>query len=368
MNFNNLKEKYNIEKILEEKESLEKKLIDKNKMGDNKDIGELASELSKKNNEYDLVNKIYKKVDEYNEALEILENENEKEFLEIAKKETKDIEKDISDLEKELKESKYSEILKDPDDNKATILEIRAGAGGDEASLFANDLFRMYTLYSNPLNWKIEIISSMNNSSGGTKEIVAHISGKNVFKKLKYESGVHRVQRIPTTESSGRIHTSTVSVAVLPEAKNIDITINPEDIRVDVMRASGAGGQSVNKTDSAVRITHLATNIVVSCQETKYQQQNKDKAMAILRSKLYDREKTLAQEKRSSLRLSQIGSAMRSEKIRTYNYPQNRVTDHRIKKSWHNLEEILNGKLEDMITDINQSIIEEQIEIMEKNG
>ena len=235
-------------------------------------------------------------------------------------------------------------------------MEIRAGAGGDEASLFAADLFRMYKNFGVKKGWNIEIIDSSLTQEGGYKEVIAHFSGKNVFKELKYESGVHRVQRVPVTEASGRIHTSTASVAVLPEAKEIDIQINPADLKIEVMRASGAGGQCVNRTDSAIRITHLPTGIVVSCQETKHQAQNKEKAMALLRSRLYDIKKQEEDSKRSSMRSSMIGSSMRAEKIRTYNFPQNRVTDHRIKKSWFNLESILNGNIQEIVDDVRMGI------------
>ncbi len=366
MNFEHLKKKYDLKTIEEEKQSLEQQMMSPgDQSGEN--IKKLAIELNRKNKIYEAISKLHNLIDAHEQTKEILDNEKDEELLEVAKAEKEKLESEIQSLEEEIKGEIYSELLDDPDDEKSIILEIRAGAGGDEASLFAGDLFRMYSQYASSMGWNIEIINSAANEGGGSKEIIARIAGKSAYKKLKHESGVHRVQRIPTTESSGRIHTSTVSVAVLPEAKDIDIQINPEDLRIDVMRSSGAGGQSVNKIDSAVRITHIPTEIVVSCQETKYQQQNKEQAMAILRSKLYEREKALENEKRDSLRLSQIGSAMRAEKIRTYNYPQNRVTDHRIKESWHNLDEILNGNLEEMLDTINQKIINMQIEELEKN-
>ena len=366
MNFEHLKKKYDLKTIEEEKQSLEQQMMSPgDQSGEN--IKKLAIELNRKNKIYEAISKLHNLIDAHEQTKEILDSEKDEELLEVAKAEKEKLESEIQSLEEEIKGEIYSELLDDPDDEKSIILEIRAGAGGDEASLFAGDLFRMYSQYASSMGWNIEIINSAANEGGGSKEIIARIAGKSAYKKLKHESGVHRVQRIPTTESSGRIHTSTVSVAVLPEAKDIDIQINPEDLRIDVMRSSGAGGQSVNKIDSAVRITHIPTEIVVSCQETKYQQQNKEQAMAILRSKLYEREKALENEKRDSLRLSQIGSAMRAEKIRTYNYPQNRVTDHRIKESWHNLDEILNGNLEEMLDTINQKIINMQIEELEKN-
>ncbi len=364
MKFQKLKEKYCLEKISSQKQKLEQE-VTKNI---SKDVSDTVTKLNQQTELYNLVKELYNKIDRYEQTQEILNSEKDNNLLDLAKEEMETLEKDIKNFEREIKNKMYEKKLEDPDDNKSIILEIRAGAGGQESSIFVGDLFRMYSQYANSKNWTINIINSNTSDSGGYKEIIAQVSGKNVYGKMKYESGVHRVQRIPKTESSGRIHTSTASVAVLPEAKDIDIEIKAEDLRVDVMRSSGAGGQSVNKTDSAIRITHLPTNIVVSCQETKYQQQNKDKAMAILRSRLYEKKKEEEQEKRDSLRLSQIGSAMRAEKIRTYNYPQNRITDHRIKKSWYNLEDILNGSLEDMLNEIVREITNLQIQELEKEN
>ncbi|MGI6423462.1 MAG: peptide chain release factor 1 [Candidatus Dojkabacteria bacterium] len=354
-----LKEKYLKSNAKQEKEDLERKMSLAHTTGEN--ISKLSIDL----NYYSLlsmhIDNILAEIKKYEDTQEILKQEDDKELLEMAKVELVDIEEKINSIEEEIKKIQIEREFQDEDDSRSAILEIRAGAGGDEASLFAADLFRMYKNYSERNGWDIQIIESNITESGGYKEVVAQINGKNVYKKLKYESGVHRVQRVPTTEASGRIHTSTASVAILPEAKEIDIEINPEDIRIDVMRASGAGGQCVNRTDSAVRITHYPSNIVVSCQETKHQSQNKEKAMALLRSRLYEKKRQEEQEKRSSLRSSQIGSAMRAEKIRTYNFPQNRITDHRIKKSWHNIEAVLSGELEEMINDIREGI---QLEIL----
>jgi len=308
------------------------------------------SELSYKTSE------IQKALSDLESTTEMARNEQDLELKEMASEEIDNLEEKITTLEDEIKKLQISRKFVDEDDNRSAILEIRAGAGGDEAALFAADLFRMYKNYAISNGWNIEIIESNVTEGGGYKEVIAHIEGKNVFKNLKYESGVHRVQRVPSTESSGRIHTSTASVAILPEAHDVDIVIDPADLRIDVMRASGAGGQCVNRTDSAVRITHIPTGIVVSCQETKHQQQNREKAMAILRSRLYDIKKQQEAEKRSDMRLSQIGSSMRAEKIRTYNFPQNRITDHRVKLSWHNLESILNGNIQEMIDDIKDAI------------
>ncbi len=364
MKFKELKEKYSLDKIASQKTLLEEE-INKNI---SQNVSETVAKLNLQTELYDLVSELHNKIDRYSQADEITNSEKDKDFFEIAEAEKLAMEGEIEDTESRIKSKMFSEKLQDPDDDKSIVLEMRAGAGGQESSLFVADLFRMYSQYANSKSWVINIVDSSLSEGGGFKEIVAQISGKNVYKKMKYESGVHRVQRVPTTESSGRIHTSTASIAVLPEAKEIDVKINPEDLRIDVMRSSGAGGQSVNKTDSAIRITHLATGIIVSCQETKYQQQNKDKAMTILRSRLYEKKRAEEHAKRDSLRLSQIGSAMRAEKIRTYNYPQSRITDHRTKQSWFNLEEILNGSLDEMIDSISTEIRTLQIQELEKQN
>jgi len=327
-------------------------------------ITQLSNDLSYYSELASLISKIQRCVKEITDAQELLEEENDSLIKEMAIEEIENKENEIETTEKQIQGIKIAREFEDVDDNRSAILEIRAGAGGDEASLFAADIFRMYKNYSVTKGWELEIIENNITTDGGYKEAIVHINGKNVFKNLKYESGVHRVQRIPTTESSGRIHTSTVSVAILPEAKDIDIQINPEDLKMEVMRASGAGGQCVNKTDSAVRITHLPTGTIVSCQETKHQAQNKEKAMALLRSRLYDKKKAEEDAKRSSLRSSMVGSSMRAEKIRTYNFPQNRVTDHRVKKSWFNLEGIMNGDIQQIIDDVREGI---QLQALEKS-
>ena len=239
-------------------------------------------------------------------------------------------------------------IPKDEADTKPAILEIRAGTGGDEAALFASDLLRMYQKFSDNRGWKVNLISESNNELGGLKEVVVNISGKKVFQYLKYESGVHRVQRVPATESGGRVHTSAATVAVLPEAEEVDVLINQADLRIDTMRASGAGGQHVNTTDSAVRITHLPTGIVVTSSE-KSQHQNRANAMQVLRSKLYEQERELKNQERDAERKEKVGSGDRSERIRTYNFPQGRITDHRINLTLHKLNQILEGDLEELI-------------------
>ncbi len=271
----------------------------------------------------------------------------DEEMRALAQAELVETEARISALEQQLR---VALLPKDAADEKSVIIELRAGTGGDEAALFAGDLFRMYQRYGDMKGWKTEIISASENDLGGYREIVASITGKGAFARLKFESGVHRVQRIPVTESGGRIHTSAATVAVLPEAEDIDIEIRPEDIRIDTMRASGAGGQHVNTTDSAVRITHLPTGIVVTSSE-KSQHQNRARAMQVLRSRLYDLERRRAAEARAAERKGQIGSGDRSERIRTYNFPQGRVTDHRIGLTLHKLEQVLAGEALDELID-----------------
>ena len=296
---------------------------------------------------------IVSKYREYTKTQELLEEDREMlkeklddEMKELLKEEVAEREELIEKLEEELK---ILLLPKDPNDHKNVIVEIRAGAGGDEAGLFAGDLFRMYTMYAESKGWKIEIMSSSPQGVGGFKEIIFMIKGKGAYSRLKYESGVHRVQRVPTTESGGRIHTSTATVAVLPEAEDIDIEINPNDIRIDVFRSSGNGGQSVNTTDSAVRITHIPTGMVVSCQDEKSQHKNRDKAMKILKTRLYDKLQSEQHSEIAEERRSQVGTGDRSERIRTYNFPQGRITDHRINMTIHRLENFLDGDLDEMI-------------------
>ena len=279
--------------------------------------------------------------------LNILLNDQDNTIKKMAEDELKNKKKQIKVLENDLLKLL---IPKDENDKKNSILEIRAGTGGDEASLFAADLFSMYQKYADLNSWKIEVLSISETGLKGIKEVICNISGSNVFSKLKFESGVHRVQRVPTTESSGRVHTSAATVAVLPEAEEIDIKIEEKDLRIDVFRSSGPGGQSVNTTDSAVRITHLPSGIVVSQQDEKSQHKNKAKALKILRSRILDNEIQEKNKQRSLNRKSQVGSGDRSERIRTYNFPQGRISDHRINLTLYNLTEILEGQLDDLIT------------------
>ena len=280
------------------------------------------------------------------DSLEMLEEESDEEMRELAKEELNDNKKRVEELEQELK---ILLLPKDPNDEKNVIVEIRAGAGGDEAALFAAEIYRMYMHYAESQRWKVELVECEEIGIGGMKNVTFMIDCKGAYSKMKYESGVHRVQRVPETESGGRIHTSTITVAVMPEAEDVDIQIDEKDIRIDVMRASGNGGQCVNTTDSAVRLTHYPTGIVIYSQTEKSQLQNKDKAFALLRAKLYDLECQKRHDAEAEARKSQIGTGDRSEKIRTYNFPQGRVTDHRIGLTLYKLDKIMNGDIQEII-------------------
>lgn len=280
------------------------------------------------------------------DSLQMLEEETDEEMRELAKEELNEAKARVEELEHQMK---ILLLPKDPNDDKNVIVEIRAGAGGDEAALFAAEIYRMFHHYAEGRHWKVEMISVNENGIGGFKECVFMINGQGAYSRMKYESGVHRVQRVPETESGGRIHTSTVTVAIMPEAEDVDVVIDEKDIRIDVMRASGNGGQCVNTTDSAVRLTHYPTGIVIYSQTEKSQLQNKEKAFKLLRSKLYDLELEKKQSAEADARRSQIGTGDRSEKIRTYNFPQGRVTDHRIKLTLHKLDSVLNGDLDEII-------------------
>ena len=296
---------------------------------------------------------IVEKYKEYKEAkqtiedsVEMLEEEHDEEMRELLKEELSEAKKNVEQYEEELK---VLLLPKDPNDDKNVIVEIRAGAGGDEAALFAAEIYRMYVKYAESRRWKTEMMSLNENGIGGFKEVTFMITGAGAYSRLKYESGVHRVQRVPETESGGRIHTSTCTVAIMPEAEEIDFHLDMNDCKFDVFRASGNGGQCVNTTDSAVRLTHIPTGIVISCQDEKSQLKNKDKALKVLRSRLYEMELAKQHDAEAEARRSQIGTGDRSEKIRTYNFPQGRVTDHRIKLTLHRLENVLNGDLDEII-------------------
>ena len=297
------------------------------------------------------------------DAREMLQDKLDKEFKDMVEQEVEVLESRKSSL---FQEMKLLLLPKDPMDDKNVVVEIRGGAGGDEAALFGAVLFRMYTRYAERQGWKIDILSSNYTDIGGVKEIIFVIEGKGAYSRLKYESGVHRVQRIPATESGGRIHTSTATVAVLPEAEDVDVEINPNDLRIDVFRSSGHGGQSVNTTDSAVRVTHLPSGLVVSCQDEKSQLKNKDKAIKVLKSRLLDLAQQENKAEYAQNRKSQVGTGDRSERIRTYNYPQGRVSDHRIGLTIYKLEDFLDGDLHEMLEALSQAEQAEKLQAAEK--
>jgi peptide chain release factor 1 len=301
----------------------------------------------------------FKKLDENLQNTEdVIKESTDEEMKSLAQEELQTLRTEQEEL---LKKLQIMIIPKDPLDNKDIIMEIRAGTGGDEAALFAADLYRMYSKYAERMNWKLEILSIHDTGIGGLKEIIFSVKGKSVYAELRYESGVHRVQRVPVTEAGGRIHTSAVTVAVLPEAEETDIEIKPEEIRVDVFRSSGPGGQSVNTTDSAVRITHLPTGLVVSCQDEKSQHKNKAKALRVLRSRLYEMEERKKQEERAKERRLQVGTGDRSERIRTYNFPQNRLTDHRINLTLYKLDYVMEGDMVEILHALKLSAKEEYL-------
>lgn len=339
--------------MLDKLEAIERKFIDLEQKISDPEIISNQAEWKKLVKEHAKLDPIIVKFREYRDVLtsieeskEMFQEESDKEFKEMIQAELDELQEKEAKLKEELK---ILLLPQDPNDDKSVIVEIRAGAGGSEAALFAGDLFRMYTRYAERQGWKYEIMSSNIPELGGIKEIVFSINAEGAYSKLKYESGVHRVQRIPTTESGGRIHTSTITVAVLPEAEDVEIEINQNDLKIDVYRSSGNGGQSVNTTDSAVRITHLPTGLVVTCQDEKSQLKNKEKAMKILKAKLYEIEQSKLNAEIAENRKSQVGTGDRSERIRTYNFPQGRITDHRIGLTIYKLDAFLDGEIEEMI-------------------
>ena len=348
----------NLQKILNRKIELEKMLSSSNLSSD--DVISFSTELSEITPVAEQANLVSKLEDNLSETLKIIDDDqNEKDLIDLAKDEIDEIN---NGLDKETKKLKLLLIPKDKDDSRNAIIEIRAGTGGDEAALFASDLFNMYNRFSSINNWKFETISVSEIGIGGYKEAMALISGSNVFERLKFESGVHRVQRVPETESSGRVHTSAATVAILPEVEDVDIDINEKDLKVDVYRSSGPGGQSVNTTDSAVRISHLPSGIVVTQQDEKSQHKNRSKAMKVLRARLYELEQQKQEKERADSRRTLVGTGDRSERIRTYNFPQGRVTDHRINLTLHKLDEFLEGEaFDEMIESLTLQAQEESL-------
>lgn len=352
--------KKQLEKLKEEFENINTELSNPEIVRDVKKmqtLGKRQSELREVVEKYD---SLLQKEKSITENEEIINSGEDAELADMARQENEQLIQQKEEIEKGL------EILlipKDPRDEKDVLVEIRAGAGGDEAGLFAGDLFRMYAKFAENQNWKTAVLSSSINDVGGFKEVIFEIKGQNVFGKMKYESGVHRVQRVPETEKQGRVQTSTATVAVLPEAEETDLEIRNEDIKIDVFRSSGPGGQSVNTTDSAVRLTHIPSGIVISCQDEKSQLKNKAKALQILRSRLLQAEEEKREKEAKDARLSQIGTGDRSEKIRTYNFPQDRITDHRIKESWHEIPNVLAGNLDEIIGALIQADIAKKKEM-----
>ena len=353
----------NIDKIFQREDTIEKLLVNSSELKPF-ELAELSKELSDIKHITELAKKKYLLDKELSDLSELLDDkETDNEIKSIAVNEINALKEKVTNLEKNIQ---FSLLPKDKDDVRNVIIEVRAGTGGDEAGLFAADLFAMYDKLSIKHKWKFEVMEVSETSVGGYKEAQANIIGKDVFGRLKFESGVHRVQRVPETETSGRIHTSAATVAVLPEAEDLEIIIEDKDLRIDVFRSSGPGGQSVNTTDSAVRITHLPSGIVVSQQDEKSQHKNRAKAMKILQSRLYEAERQKQQDERSSSRKGQVGSGDRSERIRTYNFPQGRVTDHRINLTLHKLDKVLQGEALDEL--IDALIVEDRMLKLEING
>jgi len=335
-----------LEKIKNRYDSINEQLSDPNISADREKMISLTKERSDLSEIVEAYSKYASVLKNIKGNKEIIETVNDNDLVSMAEAELDDLNAEKERLEEEIK---VLILPKDPNDDKSIIMEIRAGTGGEEAALFAGDLFRMYTRYAEMRNWKVELIDISDTGLGGIKEAVFSVNGNNVYGDLKFESGVHRVQRVPETEGSGRVHTSAASVAVLPEVEDVQVEVNPNDLKIDIFRAGGAGGQNVNKVETAVRITHLPTGIVVQCQDERSQLKNRQKAMKVLKARLYDMELKKQNAEISAQRKSMVGSGDRSDKIRTYNFPQNRVTDHRIGLTLYNLSNIMEGHIDELI-------------------
>lgn len=357
IDFNNIIEKLNSLKT--RYHEIEEKLSDINVINNQKLYKELSKELSSLEPAIYEFKKYNENIKELNELEEILNGNEEKELKDIANDELVTINQNLEKIKANIKKYLIPPV---PNADKNTILEIRAGTGGDEAALFASDLFKMYLRYAERKRWKVEILSSSETGLGGYKEIIFLITGKDVYDNLRFEYGGHRVQRVPTTESQGRVHTSAVTVAILPEVEDTDIDVKQEDLKIEVYRAGGAGGQHVNKTESAVRITHIPTGVVVQCQDDRSQYKNKASAMKVLRSRIYDLQLSRQEKERSELRKGQVGTGDRSDKIRTYNYPQNRITDHRANLTLYKLDLFMDGDIDEMIEALKINDIEKRVQ------
>ena len=349
-----------LEGLVAHYEELQEMMADPEVINDTKRYMEISKEEADMREVVQKYRKYKSDIKEIDDNKEIISSESDNDLVEMAKEENAELEKEVAELEDEIK---ILMLPKDPNDDKDIIMEIRGAAGGDEASLFAGDLLRMYEKYAETQGWKVSLIDSEPTEVGGYKRVAVMITGDKVYSKLKYENGAHRVQRVPVTESQGRVHTSTATVAVMPEYEQVDIDLDPKDIRVDVYRSSGAGGQHINKTSSAVRMTHLPTGIVVAMQDQRSQQQNREKAMQILKSRVYDYYESQNRDQYDAKRKESVGTGDRSERIRTYNYPQNRVTDHRIGLTLNKLDRIMNGELDEII---NALVLYYQTQQLEK--